>query len=129
MVLISAICLPNFPGRRATRIQALQMLPVLEGVHAGPKAIVGITNQLLFRQQAMEWLDDQLFFIAHVLENLFLEDKKPAIDAYAAVVDGMDPRNQAAVALFQRNQMVAEIRPDTEKAGNLVLLMKVFELF
>ena len=58
----------------------------------------------------------------------FLEDEESAIDAYISVVNGMDSGNQAAVALLQRNQVIAEVRPDAEKAGDLALLVKVVKL-
>jgi len=38
----------------------------------------------------MEWLDDQFLFFTDVFEDLFLEDKKSAVDANASVVNGMD---------------------------------------
>jgi len=76
----------------------------------------------------MEGLDHQFLFVPHVLKDLLLEDKKSAVDAHAAVVNGVDPGNQAAIARFQRHQVIAEIRADAQKAGYLVLLVKVLQL-
>ena len=40
----------------------------------------------------------------------------------------MDARHKAAIPLFHRNHVIAEIRPHAEKAGDLVLLAEVLEL-
>src|SRR5882757_10176748 len=99
--LALAIFLPNLPGSRAAGVQTFELLLVFERIHTGPEAIVGIADQLFFRQQAMEGFDDQFLFVPHVLEYVFLEDKKAAVNPHAAVVNGVDSRNQAAIALFE----------------------------
>ena len=88
----------RLPREPSAGVQTFQVLAVFEGVHAVPETVVGVADQLLFLEQAMEGFDDQFFFFPHVVEDLFLEDEVSAVDAQIVVVNGMNVRNQAAIA-------------------------------
>ena len=64
-------------------MQIFQVLLLLKGIHASPESLVRISNQLPFRDQAMEWLLDQVFPLLDVVENLPPEDEEAAIDQVA----------------------------------------------
>src|SRR5437667_12231748 len=104
------------------------MLFVLEGVHALPEAIILVADQLLLLDQPLERPVDKFLFLANVIEDPLLKDEKASVDPHRAVVNRVDPRHQAAIPLFYRNHVVAKIGPDTEKAGNFVLLAEVLQL-
>src|ERR1041385_3086263 len=123
-----AIVFPDFPWSRAAGAQAFQLLLVLESIHARPKPVIGITDQLLLVHQPLKGLRNKFLFRSYVIENPLFENKESAIDSNRAVVDGIDSQNQVRLALLQRNQMIAEIGTDAEKAGNFVLPMKVVQL-
>src|SRR5580704_930961 len=101
-----AVGLPHFPRCSATGAKTFQLLFVFESVHACPEPVIGITDQLLLSNQPLEGLDDQFFFVTHVVENLFLEDEKSSVDPDAAIVDGMNLRNETMGALLKRNQVI-----------------------
>jgi len=50
---------PQLPRRIATRVNLVEMLLLLEGVHARPEAVVGIGEQLALLDEPTEWLLDQ----------------------------------------------------------------------
>src|SRR5262245_30420495 len=106
---------PHFPGRRAAGAQALEALLVFERIHAFPEADVAIGNQLLFLNQSLKRFGNELFVLADVLENALIEDEEPAVDSNAAIADRVNPRHETAVALVQRNDVVAEVRSDAEE--------------
>ena len=105
------------------------MLLVLEGVHTRPETVVGIPDQLLLSDQSFERLENELFLLTDVVENLLLENEVAAVDSDAAVIDGMNSVDQIAVALLYGDRVVAQIGTDAEKAGKLVLLVEVLNLF
>src|SRR5262245_38011519 len=119
---------PHFPGCRAAGAQALEMLLVFEGVHALPEAVVAIGNKLLFLNQSLEGFGDQFFVLADVLENPLIENEEPTVDSNAPIADGVNPRHETAVALVQRDDVVAEVGSDAEEARDLVVLAKVLKL-
>src|SRR6266849_2936330 len=123
-----AVGLPHFPRRSAGCTKTLQLLLVFEGVHACPEAVVRIANQLLLCYESVERLDYELLFVVDVLENLLFEGEKSSVDPYIPIINGMNLGDQATVSLVQRNQVIAEVRPNTEKAGDLAVLMKVVQL-
>src|SRR5438128_524259 len=82
---------PQFPRGFAPRVQLLELLPVLEGIHASPVTIVLVGKQLFLGDQALEWFLDQLFTILHVIEDLVPEDEKPAVDQQGCPADGLYP--------------------------------------
>jgi len=123
-----AVSLPHFPRGNTARTQAFQLLLVLECVHTRPEPIIRVANQLLFFDQPVERLDYEFLFLTDVIENLLLENEKASVDPNRAIVNGMDPRDEAAVALLQGHQMIAEVRSDTEEAGNFVMLVEMFQL-
>src|SRR5262249_22403830 len=88
--------LPHFPGGRAGSPQVFEFLFVFERVHGSPKSVVGIANQLLFVDEALERTVDEFLFFANVIEDAVVENEIAAIDAHRAVVDGMNSRNQIA---------------------------------
>ena len=54
--------------------------------------------------------------------------KNPPLIRTVAVINGVNSGNKIAIALLQRNQVIAEVGPDAEKAGDLVLFVKVVKL-
>ena len=83
------------------------MLFVLKCVHAGPKAVVTIADQLSSFEQSAEGLDYEFLFLAYIAEYFRFENEKTAIDADAPVVDSLDICHQVFVSLLQRNRMIA----------------------
>ena len=71
-------------------VHVVQLLLVLKSVHGCVKAIMAIRHQLLLCHEALKWLKDELFAIAHVLEDFFLEDEIAAIDAKLGIPYGLD---------------------------------------
>src|SRR5882672_530748 len=123
-----AVGLPHFPRGHTAAIQALEMLPVLERVHARPEAIIPVADQLLFFHQPLERLIDKFLFLANVIEDLLFENEEASVDSHRAHADCMDLGHQITVPLLQRNHVVAEVRPDAKETGGLALLMEVFQL-
>ena len=72
---------PELPWCLAARVQIIQLLLVLKGVHRSVKSVVRISHQELFVNQALEGLENQFFAIVNVFEDLRLENEKPAVDA------------------------------------------------
>jgi len=83
--------------------QVLQLLFVFERIHAGPEPVVLVADQLSFFSQPAKRLADKLFFLLNVAEDFSFEDKIPAIDAQAAVVHRVNPRDQALIPFLQGN--------------------------
>src|SRR5512134_620553 len=88
--------LPDLPGRLAARQQVLEALLVLEGVHARPEAVVGVSAQLALRDQAAERLDHQLLAGLDVVEDLAPEHEEAAVDADHRLADVLEPLHRAA---------------------------------
>src|ERR1043166_9734784 len=76
-----AIVFPDFPWSRAAGAQAFQLLLVLESIHARPKPVIGITDQLLLVHQPLKGLRNKFLFRSYVIENPLLENKESAIDS------------------------------------------------
>src|SRR2546422_5554519 len=72
---LRSLGVPNHPWRVTARVQIVQLLFVLERIHRSVKAVVLVSHQLLFLDQALEGFEDQLFAFAHILENILLQDK------------------------------------------------------
>src|SRR5215471_867477 len=77
----------------------------------------------------MERFDDQFLLLAYIIKDLFFEDKKAAIDAQVPIVNRMNVTYQAAIPLGNGYCVITQIRADAQEAGDLVLLMKVTDLF
>ena len=77
----------------------------------------------------MKRFDDQFLLLTYVIEDLLFEDKKAAINAQITVVNRMNVVHQAAIPLNNGYGVVTQIRTDAQEAGDLVLLMKVVDLF
>src|SRR5579859_399382 len=128
LIVAIAIGLPYLPGRDTRGAQVVELLFILESVHAGPESIVGVADQLLLRNQPMKRLNHQFLFVADVAKNVLFENEKPAVNSYIAVANGVNVGNQAAIAFFNRDEVITEVRPDTKKAGNLALVVKMVQL-
>ncbi len=72
---------PHFP-RCVTLIQFIKMLLVFKRVHAGPKAIVWVANQLFFCDQPVKRTIYQILFLADVVEDRLLENEEAAINSH-----------------------------------------------
>ena len=105
------------------------MLLIFECVHTCPEAIVGVADQLLLGHQPLERLNDELFLITDIIKDFLLKNEKPSIDPQVAVIQGVNSGNKIAIALLQRDHVVAEVGPDAEEARNLILFVKVVKLF
>src|SRR6266568_1134933 len=123
-----AIRLPYLPWCFAAAPQIFELLLIFKGIHGGPEAVIRVTNQLLFVDKPLKRPVDKFLFFADVIEDFVFEDKKASIDAHSAIVDGMNPRDQVAIALMQRDHVIAEVRPDRKKTGSFSLLSKVVQL-
>src|SRR5215472_4328666 len=117
---------PDLPGSVPLGVEVVEMLLVLEGVHASPEAIVLISDELLFGDEAPEWLVDEFFAFLQVLENIFFENEVAAINAHGALGNIFDIGNQ--VAAVEGNEVVTEIGADAEEAGNFLVLAEVLDL-
>src|SRR5438874_1982614 len=128
LVLTIAVSFPDFPGSRSTGAKTLELLLILKGIHTRPEAIVGIADQLFLLQQPLERFANQFLSLLYIVEDAFLENEEAAVDPDRAVVYGINSHDQIGFVLLKRNQMIAEVRPDTDETGNFILLMKMVEL-
>ena len=85
-----AVGLPHFPRRSTAAPQTFQLLFVFKCVHAGPEAVVAISDELVLVHEPLERFTHQLFFVANVVKDFFLENEVPAVDAHRTVVDRVD---------------------------------------
>ena len=104
------------------------MLLVFEGIHARPKSVIGIADELLFCNQPLKWLEDELLFGPNEVEDATLENEKTAVNSQAPVVDGADFLDQASVGFLKRNRVITQVGLHTNKAGSLLVVVEVFEL-
>src|SRR6185436_14397346 len=74
---------PDPPRGLAAGFHVVELLLVLEGVHAGPEARVSIGQELLLLDQATERLLHELFAGLHRLEDGPLEGEEPTVDPQA----------------------------------------------
>src|SRR4029077_12278735 len=117
---------PHLPRRVALGVEIVEMLLVLEGVHAGPEAVVLVSHQLLFGDQATEGFVNELLAFLQIFKNVLLESEESAVYAHIALVDVFDFGNQ--ISAIQGNEVIAEIGTDTEKTGDFVMLPEVLDL-
>ena len=108
------------------RVDLLQLLAVLEGIHRHPEVIVLVGRESAFLQQPMEGLPDQFVSVVDVVENLSLEDEISAVDANASSCDVLDRRD--ASGGIGGDDVVADLWLDADEAGDRVLSVKVLEL-
>src|ERR1700690_2019521 len=87
---------PYFPRRIAALKNIIELLLVLKRVHRREIPIVLISRQLLLFDQPLERLRDQFLSGSHVLENVLLENKKPAIDANMGLRQFFDLAHRSA---------------------------------
>src|SRR6478735_910019 len=84
---------PDLPRTRSASHEVVELNLVLEGIHALPKSVIGMGNQLILLDQATEGLDDQLFTAEKMVENLLFEHEEPAVDANVRISDVFDARH------------------------------------
>src|ERR1700674_2669102 len=96
-----AVGFPDFPRSDSACAVVLQLLLVLEGVHARPEPIIGITDQLFLFHQSPKRLPHEFLLHSDVIENLPVKDEESSVDPNRAAIDGVNPRHQVSVALLQ----------------------------
>src|SRR5258707_325349 len=71
----SGLVVPYSPRSVAAAEHVLQLLPLLVGVHAGPKPVMLVGNQLAGSNQPAKRLLDQFFTFLHIIKQLASEDE------------------------------------------------------
>ncbi len=84
---------------------------------------------MLFVDEPLKRTVDEFFPLADVIENLGFEDEKATVNANAAIVDGADSGHEIAVTLLNGDHVIAERRPNGEETCDLVVFVKMVELF
>src|SRR5579859_243406 len=120
------MAIPNLPRGIPFGIEVIEVLFVLEGVHAGPEPIVLMRDQLLFRDETLKGLMNEFFTIFQILENLSFEDEISTINAQGAFVDVLNVGNQTTS--IYGDEMIAEVGAHAKKTGDLVMLAKMFDV-
>src|SRR6187549_50131 len=80
MIRDSSTRAPDFPRRRALGEHLVEVGALLEGVHAGPEAVIRIGVQLALLDEPAERLLHQFFAVLHVIEDAVLEDEEATVD-------------------------------------------------
>src|SRR5262245_17436627 len=117
--------LPHLPGGVAPGVQVLELLLVLERVHAAPVALVLVTDQLLLVDEPAERLFHQFLPVPHVSEDLGPEDEEAPVDPQAGLVDRAHAADHVAV---ERNDVAALRRPHRQEAAHLVPPQEVLDV-
>src|SRR5439155_2086462 len=86
------VCLPHFPMGSSAPPKAFQLLLVFKRVHARPKAIIRVANQLPFLGQPLKGFTHQFFFLADVMKDSLFENEKASINSHCAITDGLNRR-------------------------------------
>ena len=118
--------IPNLPWRVTGSMQVVQMLLFLEGIHARPKAFVGIGNELLLRNQPMKRLINKVFPFLDVIEYLTPKNKEPAIDEISRAGNMRDFFDHPVG--LKRHAMKAGCRSNSHKTGDLPARDKMVDL-
>src|SRR5216684_3397474 len=118
--------LPDFPRRRATRVQIVQVLLVLERVHRGPEPVVAVRDQPPLLDQPTEGLVHQLLPLPEILEDVALEDEVASVDPNRTLVHVLNPGHYVPVA--QRDDVKTQARPDAHETRDRVVTTKVVDL-
>src|SRR5690348_11239768 len=113
-------CFPHFPWRFTLRIHLIQSLFILERIHRSIETIIFISDELLLFDQSLEWLPNQFLSRSDIAEDLFLEDKESTIDPNIGLAYVLNFLN--IVLSVQRDKVIAQIRLDTDKTSNFVLV-------
>src|SRR5687768_11551055 len=61
---------PNLPRRPTARIDLLELVTVLEGIHRHPEAIVFVGRQAPMTDEAPERFDDELLAVSKIRKNV-----------------------------------------------------------
>src|SRR5438552_1356169 len=72
--------IPYLPGSVPGCMKIVQVLLFLKRIHAGPKTLMGIGDELPFGDQAVIRLLDQILAFLDVIENLAAKGKKTAVN-------------------------------------------------
>src|SRR5262249_53417967 len=92
-------------------------LLVLEGVHAGPEAVVPVRDELPAFEEAPERLIQQLLAVLDVVEDALSESKVAAVDTEIRSIDVDDRRDQPISV--RRDEVAGDIRLHVREAGGL----------
>src|SRR2546425_367435 len=109
---------PHRPRHLAARVQIVELLFVLEGVHAGPEASVLVREESVPLDQPAEGCLDELLARVHHIEDVSPEDEEPSIDPEAGIVGGLDACHPATVVGL--NHMKRRGWTDAEKTRRCV---------
>ena len=78
-----AVTVPDRPGRTPLSEQVLELLALLERVHADPVAVVPVGHQLAARDQTLEGFVDQILARLQDVEDRLPQDEEAAVDPEA----------------------------------------------
>src|SRR5262245_11391470 len=92
---------PDRPGRLRLAPQVLEILAVLERVHAAPESVVRVDDELALGHQAIERLEYQILPLLEVFEDLLAEREETSVDADDRTPDRLEG-----------GDVVAVVRPD-----------------
>src|SRR5579883_647210 len=116
---------PQLPAGLTTSIHVVEVLLLLEGVHAGPESFVLVGNELPLLDEALKWLLHQLFSLFNVVENLPLEDEESPVDPDIRAIDIADSVDRA---VLNRGDDVERLgRLHRHETGYLVAATEVVE--
>src|ERR1051325_5197565 len=116
---------PNFPRRPALRVQLVEVLFVLEGIHRGGESIVRIREELVGLDEAFERLLYQLFAGTHVVEYLSTKKKKTAGDSQISLHHRLDFTNGSI--RVRRHSVKAEIGSHAYEVCDLATVYEPFD--
>ena len=114
--------LPHLPRHIAACIHVFQKLLIFKRIHTCPESVISIGCQLTLLDQSLKRLLDQFRFAVQVIKDILLEDIVASINSYVGGLDILDRGHGAAI--FDRNEMIAQIRLDVHKRRYLSLAMK-----
>lgn len=115
------------PSRGITRgVHFIEQFLLFEGVHAGPEARIAVPNELIFGDEALEWLVHQLFAGLHIVKDFLAKSKEAPVDPQIGIDNGLNAGNRAVFT--QANYVERLGRLHAEEAGNLVLGIKVLHV-
>src|SRR5687768_15501536 len=87
---LGAVAAPDFPRGLAAGIQVFERHFFLERVHRVPEPVVLVRGELVHPDQPLEALDDELFALVQVIEDLRLEREEPAVHPDVGLGDRLD---------------------------------------
>src|SRR5215510_858409 len=87
------ILAPDRPGRLASPMDLLELVTVLERVHRHPEPVIFVRREPIHFDQTPERLDDKLFTVAHVVEDLSLEGEEAPVDPRRGLAELLNVRH------------------------------------